>query len=73
MIITGLTYTMFFVAGIIFNDMIRASKDGWIPFLLAFVMSILWPLMLVWWFINKWSDTTTVWYITLAKVVFIER
>ena len=73
MLITGLTHTWFFVAGILFNDFLRSAKQGWIPFLLAFVMAMFWPVMLIWWIANHWCDTTTCWYITLARMVFIEK
>ena len=73
MITTGLTHTWFFVAGIMFNDFLRSAKQGMIPFILAFAMSIFWPVLLVWWIINHWSDKTTGWYVVLAKMVFIEK
>jgi len=73
MLITGLTHTWVFVAGVLFNDFLRNAKQGTIPFLLAFAMSIIWPVLLIWWFINQWSDTTTCWYIVLAEKVFIEK
>jgi hypothetical protein len=73
MLITGLTHTWFFVAGILFNDFLRSAKQGWVPFILTFGMAIFWPVFLVWWIINYWSYTTTGWYTTFAKKVFIEK
>jgi hypothetical protein len=69
-IITGLLFCYFFMAGILFRDMIDDLRFGYWPPIGGFILSILWLPMMVWSIINTYCQLTRMWWIKFAGSIF---
>jgi len=73
MIITGLMFCYFFVAGVLFRDMLDDMQMGYWPLLGIFGISMFWLPVILWWILLPiWPASKQLWE-KLARRLFYER
>lgn len=73
MIILTLAAVYFFIAGIIFGDMldeVRVEPLFWWPKIGVFLLSIFWILLFIWGFISMYSERADQLYKKFARTIF---